>query len=65
MIPVDAMKDIINTCQRQMIKIAICDDEPLMAQELAGHLAEYMKEKSITAYDLSSFPDGYTFTAIR
>ena len=41
-----------------MIKIAICDDEPLMAQELAGHLAEYMKEKSITAYDLSSFPDG-------
>ena len=33
-----------------MIKIAICDDEPLMAQELAGHLAEYMKEKSITAY---------------
>ena len=41
-----------------MIKIAICDDEPMMAQELAGHLAEYMKEKSITAYDLSSFPDG-------
>jgi len=40
-----------------MIKIAICDDEPTMAQELAGHLAEYMKEKSITAYDLSSFPD--------
>jgi len=40
-----------------MIKIAICDDEPMMAQELAGHLAEYMKEKSITAYDLSSFPD--------
>jgi len=41
-----------------MIKIAICDDEPMMAQELASHLAEYMKEKSITAYDLSSFPDG-------
>ena len=40
-----------------MIKIAICDDEPMMAQELASHLAEYMKEKSITAYDLSSFPD--------
>lgn len=41
-----------------MIKIAICDDESLMARELAGHLAEYMKEKSITAYDLSSFSDG-------
>ena len=40
-----------------MIKFAICDDEPMMAQELASHLAEYMKEKSITAYDLSSFPD--------
>ena len=40
-----------------MIKFAICDDEPLMAQELAGHLAEYMKEKSITDYSVSSFSD--------
>ncbi len=31
-----------------MIKIAICDDEPMMAQELAGHLADYMKENLIT-----------------
>ena len=41
-----------------MIKFAICDDEPLMAQELAGHLADYMKENHITAYSLSSFSDG-------
>ena len=41
-----------------MIKIAICDDEPMMAQELAGHLADYMTEKSITDYDLSSFSNG-------
>ena len=41
-----------------MIKIAICDDEPMMAQALAGHLADYMKEKSMTAYNLSSFSDG-------
>ena len=41
-----------------MIKFAICDDEPMMAQALASHLADYMKEKSITAYDLSVFPDG-------
>ena len=41
-----------------MIKIAICDDKPLMAQEFAGHLADYMKENRITAYDISSFPDG-------
>ena len=41
-----------------MIKFAICDDEPLMAQELAGHLADYMKENRITAYSVSSFPNG-------
>ena len=43
-----------------MIKFAICDDEPMMAQALAGHLADYMKEKSMTAYSVSSFPDGGT-----
>lgn len=41
-----------------MIKFAICDDEPLMAQELADYLAKYMEERSITVYDLSSFPNG-------
>lgn len=41
-----------------MITFAICDDEPLMAQELAGHLTDYMEEQSITAYSLSSFPNG-------
>ena len=41
-----------------MIKFAICDDEPMMAQELAGHLADYMKENRITAYSVSSFPNG-------
>ena len=41
-----------------MIKFAICDDEPMMAQELASRLADYMRENLIAAYDLSSFPDG-------
>ena len=41
-----------------MITFAICDDEPLMARELAGHLADYMKEKSMTGYGLSSFSNG-------
>ena len=41
-----------------MIRFAICDDEPMMAQELAGHLADYMKENRITAYSVSSFPNG-------
>lgn len=41
-----------------MIKFAICDDEPLMAQELADHLAGYMEEHSITAYSVRSFSGG-------
>ncbi len=41
-----------------MIKFAICDDEPLMAQELAGHLAGCMEEKRITAYSVSRFSGG-------
>ena len=41
-----------------MVKFAICDDEPMMARDLAGHLADYMKENRITAYSVSSFHDG-------
>ncbi len=41
-----------------MITFAVCDDEPLMAQELARHLADYMKAGPITAYSVSSFSDG-------
>ncbi|MCI9121698.1 MAG: response regulator transcription factor [Oscillibacter sp.] len=41
-----------------MIKFAICDDEPQMVQELASHLAGYMKEKKITAYSAGSFQNG-------
>jgi len=41
-----------------MVKIAICDDEPFMAQEIAGHLSRYMEEKHITSYCASSFSNG-------
>ena len=41
-----------------MITFAICDDEPLMARELAGHLADYMKENSITDYSVTSLSNG-------
>ena len=41
-----------------MMRFAICDDEPMMARELAACLADYMRERSISAYDLSSFPNG-------
>ena len=42
----------------RMIKIAVCDDEPIMAQELSGHLSRYMSERQITSYSVSVFPDG-------
>ena len=41
-----------------MIKIAICDDEPLMVRELAGHLASYLEGHSITSCSVSSFSGG-------
>jgi DNA-binding LytR/AlgR family response regulator len=41
-----------------MITFAICDDEPLMVQALASHLANYMGEHSITAYSVRCFSSG-------
>ena len=41
-----------------MITFAVCDDEPPMAQELAGHLADYMKENAVVDYSVSSFSHG-------
>lgn len=42
-----------------MIKFAICDDEPSMAREIAGHLARYLEERRVTAYSVSSFSSGH------
>lgn len=42
-----------------MIKFAICDDEPSMVQELAGHLARCLEERRVTAYSVSSFSSGH------
>lgn len=41
-----------------MIRFAVCDDEPSMAQELADRLASYMEERRIGAYSVSRFSDG-------
>ncbi len=41
-----------------MVRVAICDDEPFMAREIAAHLSRYMEEKRITAYSVSSFSSG-------
>ncbi len=41
-----------------MLKIAVCDDEPFMAREIAAYLSGYMEEKRISAYRVSSFSNG-------
>jgi len=43
-----------------MITIAICDDEPAMAQEISGHLSGYMAGRSPTSYCVNSFSSGRT-----
>lgn len=41
-----------------MIKFAICDDEPIMAQEISTHLSQYMNEKKIVPYHVNNFSSG-------
>jgi len=42
----------------EMIEIAICDDEPLMVQEISDGLSKYMGEKHILSYRIRSFSSG-------
>ena len=41
----------------KMIKFAICDDEPLMAQEISGLISQYMEEKKLPSYCVKLFFD--------
>ena len=41
-----------------MLKFAICDDEPYMAQEIVNQLSRYMNGEQITSYCVSSFQNG-------
>ena len=41
-----------------MIKFAICDDEPMMVQEISNQLSQYMNGEHITSYCINSFSDG-------
>lgn len=41
-----------------MLKIAICDDEPFMAREIADRLSGYMEEKRVASYRADSFSSG-------
>lgn len=42
----------------KMVTFAICDDEPLMVQELSHLLAKYMEERRLTSYSIDSFSNG-------
>ena len=39
----------------KMLEIAICDDEPLMIEEISACLCAYMAQKNLTAYHISAF----------
>ena len=41
-----------------MLMLAICDDEPFMAEELSSLLSSYMEERGCTSWDICCFPDG-------
>ena len=42
----------------QMIKFAICDDEPIMVHEISNQLSQYMDGRKITPYSVTSFSNG-------
>ncbi len=41
-----------------MLRIGICDDEPMMREELCKMISWYMEEKGNTAYQISQFKSG-------
>lgn len=46
-----------------MIKFAICDDEPVMVQEISNQLSQFMDEQKITSYSVASFSNGRALLA--
>lgn len=48
-----------------MIKFEICDDEPIMVQEISNHLAKYMKERQIASYCVNRFLNGNTLLLLE
>ena len=41
-----------------MIKFAICDDEPIMMQEISNQLSQYMIGRKISSYSVTNFSNG-------
>lgn len=44
----------------EMLKLAVCDDDPFMVKEISDHLSTYMTEKNIVSYCVSSFSNGHS-----
>ena len=42
----------------RMLKFAVCDDEPYRVEEISDLISEYMEEKCLTDYRISTFTDG-------
>lgn len=49
---------LLRSVVMKMIKFAICDDEPVMVQEITSQLSEYMNGEHITSYCVNSFSGG-------
>lgn len=41
-----------------MFKFAICDDEPVMVQEISNQLSQYMDGRKISSYSVANFSNG-------
>lgn len=41
-----------------MLKFAICDDDPFMCKEISDRLSQYMEERNVTSYCVNSFSNG-------
>ncbi|MCI8514026.1 MAG: response regulator transcription factor [Lachnospiraceae bacterium] len=42
----------------EVIKYAVCDDEPFMQEKICDYLSEYMKGRSLTSYCIDRFSNG-------
>ena len=42
----------------EMIKFAICDDEPFMVEELSQYISKYMEERQSPAYEVECYSSG-------
>lgn len=57
-LPPGAKPANLNSVVVKMLKIAICDDEPLTVQDISKRLADYLEEKRVAASHVEVFSSG-------